>query len=136
VPNLLPPLALDAAAPSWPVERADAVMAINMIHIAPWRAAEGLMAGAARVLAPGGILYLYGPTRRMAATQRRATPPSTPPCGRATRNGACATGRGARAGRRAWARFRRTRRHAGDNLSVVFRRAGAGEKSTEAKGDA
>jgi SAM-dependent methyltransferase len=59
--NLLPPLALDAAAPSWPVERADAVVAINMIHISPWQATQGLMAGAARVLAPGGVLYLYGP---------------------------------------------------------------------------
>src|SRR5215207_7320938 len=61
LPNLLSPLELDAAAPSWPVERADAIVAINMIHIAPWSAAEGLMAGAARLLAPGGILYLYGP---------------------------------------------------------------------------
>jgi SAM-dependent methyltransferase len=61
LPNLLPPLVLDACAPSWPVTRADAVVAINMIHIAPWSAAEGLMAGAARLLAPGGVLYLYGP---------------------------------------------------------------------------
>jgi SAM-dependent methyltransferase len=60
-PNLLPPITLDAVAPSWPVARADAVVAINMIHIAPWAAAEGLLAGAGRVLAPGGILYLYGP---------------------------------------------------------------------------
>jgi hypothetical protein len=41
--------------------RADAVVSINMIHIAPWTAAEGLMAGAGRLLAPGGVLYLYGP---------------------------------------------------------------------------
>lgn len=61
LPNLLPPLELDACSPRWPVGRADAVVAINMIHIAPWTAAEGLMAGAARVLAPGGVLYLYGP---------------------------------------------------------------------------
>jgi SAM-dependent methyltransferase len=61
LPNLLPPLELDASAPSWPVERADAIVSINMIHIAPWRAAEGLMAGAGRLLAPGGVLYLYGP---------------------------------------------------------------------------
>jgi SAM-dependent methyltransferase len=59
--NLLPPLALDAASPDWPVTRADAVVSINMIHIAPWSAAQGLMAGAARILAPGGVLYLYGP---------------------------------------------------------------------------
>ena len=63
LPNLLPPLALDAAAPVWPVTHADAVVSINMIHIAPWSAAEGLMAGAARLLAPGSPLYLYGPFR-------------------------------------------------------------------------
>jgi SAM-dependent methyltransferase len=62
--NIRPALALDAAAPSWPIEAADAVLAINMIHIAPWAAAEGLVAGAARVLRPGGVLYLYGPYRR------------------------------------------------------------------------
>src|SRR5205823_11325939 len=42
LPNLKAPLALDACAPSWPVARADAVVSINMIHIAPWAAAEGL----------------------------------------------------------------------------------------------
>lgn len=47
--------------PQWPVERADAVMCCNMIHIAPWTACEGLIAGAARVLPPGAPLYLYGP---------------------------------------------------------------------------
>ncbi|MBA3810736.1 MAG: DUF938 domain-containing protein [Caulobacteraceae bacterium] len=62
LPNLLPPLALDASDPdAWPVERADAVVAINMIHIAPWEAARGLMTGAGRVLPPGGLLFLYGP---------------------------------------------------------------------------
>lgn len=61
LPNLRPPLVLDAASPSWPVERADAIVAINMVHIAPWAATEGLMAGAARVLPPDGLLYLYGP---------------------------------------------------------------------------
>ncbi|HKG86305.1 MAG TPA: DUF938 domain-containing protein [Beijerinckiaceae bacterium] len=61
LPNLLAPLALDVTAPSWPVERADAIVAINMIHIAPWRAAEGLIEGAGRLLAPGGVVYLYGP---------------------------------------------------------------------------
>jgi len=61
-PNLLAPLRLDAADPDrWPVERADAVVNINMIHISPWSATEGLMAGAGRLLPAGGVLYLYGP---------------------------------------------------------------------------
>ena len=60
--NLAPPLRLDASQPqTWPVERADAVVAINMIHISPWSATAGLMAGAARVLPAGGGLFLYGP---------------------------------------------------------------------------
>jgi SAM-dependent methyltransferase len=54
---------LDAAAEAWPVERAGAVVCINMIHIAPWSACEGLVRFAARALAPGGVLYLYGPYR-------------------------------------------------------------------------
>ncbi len=62
-PNLLPPLLLDAAADTWPVARADAIVVINMVHIAPWTATKGLIAGAARVLTHGGLLYLYGPFR-------------------------------------------------------------------------
>ena len=64
LPNVLPALALDATAAVWPVARMDAMLCINMIHIAPWAAAEGLISGAARVLAPGGLLALYGPYRR------------------------------------------------------------------------
>lgn len=60
-PNLLPPVALDASAAEWPVAGAAAVVCINMIHIAPWSACAGLMAGAARILTAGGVLYLYGP---------------------------------------------------------------------------
>ena len=63
-PNVRPALALDASTVPWPIERVDAVLCCNMIHIAPWGAAVGLVAGAARVLAPGGLLYLYGPYRR------------------------------------------------------------------------
>ncbi len=62
-PNLLPPLRLDASADTWPMAQADAVVAINMIHIAPWRATQGLITGAARVLTQGGLLFLYGPFR-------------------------------------------------------------------------
>jgi SAM-dependent methyltransferase len=61
LPNVRPPLTLDVTAPSWPVAYADAIVCINMIHIAPWGASEGLMAGAARVLPVAGVLYLYGP---------------------------------------------------------------------------
>ncbi len=60
-PNLLPPLQLDVHSERWPVDRADAVICNNMIHIAPWSACAGLIAGAARTLPAGGVLYLYGP---------------------------------------------------------------------------
>ena len=59
--NWRAPLRLDAAAPEWPVAAADAVLNINMVHISPWAAALGLLDGAARLLAPGAPLILYGP---------------------------------------------------------------------------
>ncbi len=62
--NLLPPVTLDARAAGWPIASAEAVVCINMIHISPWSATEGLMRGAGRVLEPGGPLYLYGPYRQ------------------------------------------------------------------------
>jgi SAM-dependent methyltransferase len=62
--RIRPALLLDAAASEWPVDRADAIFCCNMIHIAPWPAAEGLFAGAARILAQGAPLILYGPYRR------------------------------------------------------------------------
>ena len=61
VANLLAPLHLDVTAEQWPVERADAMVCCNMIHIAPWAATEGLIAGAGRTLRRGAPLYLYGP---------------------------------------------------------------------------
>ena len=61
LPNLRAPVTLDAAAPDWPVERADAVLSINMVHISPWAAALGLIDGAARLLGRGAPLILYGP---------------------------------------------------------------------------
>lgn len=64
VGNVVAPLALDAATTPWPIARADAVVCINMIHIAPWAAAEGLFIGAAAVLPAGAPLCLYGPYRR------------------------------------------------------------------------
>ncbi|MFY0612003.1 MAG: DUF938 domain-containing protein [Hyphomicrobiaceae bacterium] len=62
-PNVRPALELDAAS-DWPIERADLVFCINMIHISPWQATEGLFRGAARVLPAGGVLFTYGPYRR------------------------------------------------------------------------
>ncbi|MDJ0388009.1 DUF938 domain-containing protein [Roseomonas sp. E05] len=64
LPNLLPALALDASAAEWPIAAADAVLCINMIHIAPWHATLGLLAGAARILPAGAPLVLYGPYRQ------------------------------------------------------------------------
>ncbi|MDK2761726.1 MAG: class I SAM-dependent methyltransferase [Sphingopyxis sp.] len=58
--NLAAPVALDAASDVWPVERADAMLCINMVHISPWEATVGLFAGAARLLPPGAPLILYG----------------------------------------------------------------------------
>jgi len=57
-------LELDVTRRPWPVSRADVIVCINMIHISPWEACEALLDGAAEVLVPGGILYLYGPYRR------------------------------------------------------------------------
>ncbi len=71
-PNLAPPLALDVTHPTW-VEAVEAyraevgwppiraIAAINLLHIAPWSAAQGLFTGAATLLPPGGIVFLYGP---------------------------------------------------------------------------
>jgi hypothetical protein len=62
LPNLLPPLRLDAAASdTWPVAQAAAIVNINMVHISPWAATQGLMAGAARLLPARANLFLYGP---------------------------------------------------------------------------
>jgi SAM-dependent methyltransferase len=61
LPNLRPALRLDVGEERWPVAEADAVLCVNMIHIAPWQACQGLMRGAAQVLSPGGCLVLYGP---------------------------------------------------------------------------
>ncbi|HEX8193025.1 MAG TPA: DUF938 domain-containing protein [Allosphingosinicella sp.] len=62
-PNLLPPVVLDAAG-TWPVDAADAILCVNMVHISPWAATAGLMRGAARILPSGGPLVIYGPFRR------------------------------------------------------------------------
>ena len=66
--NVRPPLDLDAASSSWPIDHAAAMVCINMIHISPWASTEGLMRGASRILDAGAPLYLYGPFRQSAKT--------------------------------------------------------------------
>jgi cyclopropane fatty-acyl-phospholipid synthase-like methyltransferase len=70
--NILAPLDLDAANAVWPVDRASAVIAINMVHISPWAATKGLFKGAARILPKAAPLLLYGPFSRADQTM----PPS------------------------------------------------------------
>jgi SAM-dependent methyltransferase len=60
--NVAQPVALDVREPLWPVDGTfDAILCANMIHISPWSATLGLLRGAARHLAPCGLLVLYGP---------------------------------------------------------------------------
>lgn len=61
--RIRPAVHLDVCA-EWPVGRADAIFCANMIHIAPWAAAEGLFTGAGRILPAGAPLVLYGPFKR------------------------------------------------------------------------
>ena len=68
--NILKPVSIDTQSHHWDVERIiphpriSAIVSINMIHIAPWSACLGLLAGAARLLGGGQVLYLYGPFMR------------------------------------------------------------------------
>lgn len=59
--NVRAPLRIDASSPDWPIDQADALLSINMVHISPWTSALGLLNGAARLLTAGGPLILYGP---------------------------------------------------------------------------
>ncbi len=63
LPNVERPIALDACDADWPFPsgRFDAIFNANLIHIAPWRVATGLLEGAGRTLESGGLLFLYGP---------------------------------------------------------------------------
>jgi SAM-dependent methyltransferase len=70
--NLRPPLALDVMDWPWAIDAADAVVCINMIHIAPWQACVKLFEGAGRLLQPGGVAVLYGPYR-VAGTETAAS---------------------------------------------------------------
>jgi len=62
--NVRPPIELDVTRLPWPVEAADAIVCINVIHISPWRTTLALMDGAGGLLPSGGVLVTYGPYRR------------------------------------------------------------------------
>lgn len=62
--NVRPPLAIDVTDHPWPLSAADAVVCINVIHIAPWEATLALLTGAGAILPAGGVLVTYGPYRR------------------------------------------------------------------------
>lgn len=67
--NVAQPLDLDMTRPDWPAQAGkdgafDGLVTVNLLHVAPWAASEGLMAGAARLLKPGGFLFVYGPFMR------------------------------------------------------------------------
>jgi SAM-dependent methyltransferase len=60
----LPPRAINAASADWdvcPEDGISAIVTVNVVHISPWAACQGLVAGASRLLPTGGVLYLYGP---------------------------------------------------------------------------
>lgn len=62
--NVMPARALDVRDASWPLERCDALLCVNMIHIAPWACTEALFHGARARLPAGAPLVTYGPYRR------------------------------------------------------------------------
>jgi hypothetical protein len=64
VSNVRPPLDLDVHVLPWPVDSAAALVCINMLHIAPWPAAQALFSGGKSLLSGGGLLCLYGPFKR------------------------------------------------------------------------
>lgn len=121
--NVAPPVVLDAAAPDWPVERADAIVAINLIHIAPMAACEGLFAGAARLLDAGAPLVLYGPY----LVEGRETAPSNLAFDQMLRDrdprwGLRRLGDVAGIGERAGLSLVETVEMPANNLSLIFRR--------------
>lgn len=67
VGNVEPPRCIDVQAAEWGVPKVDAIVCCNVIHYSPWATTPALLDGAARLLRPGGVLYLYGPYRRNGA---------------------------------------------------------------------
>lgn len=62
--NIEAPLALDVTSAPWPIACVDAIICINMVHISPWSATQGLFVHASKIMPCGAPLYLYGPYRR------------------------------------------------------------------------
>jgi hypothetical protein len=62
--NVNAPLDLDVGRRPWPLASADALVCINMIHVAPWSATHALFDGARQMLSPGHDVFLYGPYQR------------------------------------------------------------------------
>jgi SAM-dependent methyltransferase len=62
--NVKPPLALDVRERPWPIDAADAIVCINVVHVSPWAATLALFDGVREMLPPAGVLFLYGPYRR------------------------------------------------------------------------
>lgn len=64
LPNVRSPIVLDVLDTPWPIDRADAVIAINLLHISPWRVTPALFQSAAKLLPTGAPLAVYGPFLR------------------------------------------------------------------------
>jgi hypothetical protein len=62
--NVTPPIKLDVTRLPWPLQTTDAVVCINMIHVAPWSATLALLEGTKALLPTQHVLFLYGPYRR------------------------------------------------------------------------
>lgn len=62
--NVNPPIDLDVTRLPWPLKTADAVVCINLIHVAPWSATLALLEGTKALLPAQHVLFLYGPYRR------------------------------------------------------------------------
>jgi SAM-dependent methyltransferase len=70
--NVNPPIELDVTGFPWPLQTTDAVVCINMIHVAPWSATPALLKGAGALLPTGHVLFLYGPYRRFGGHTSRS----------------------------------------------------------------
>jgi Protein of unknown function (DUF938) len=121
-PNLLSPLWLDAMSEEWPVQRADALVCINMIHITPWAACNGLMTGAERTSGRAAFCTSMVLTGLTAVTPPRATKISTLGCEGRTLSGACGTSPGIDLAQRRGFSLAETIPMPANNLSVIFER--------------